>query len=1011
MTRLDKKFNLKAFVSLLIVLVLSLALAFSTACAKKATSSSSSDDSSNTEEEEKPTDKQELPNGDFEWYTDDVSATSPYSTGIKWSRYLGGDTPNKAPSSEGRYGVIDTSKYEDLDDKYKPEDKENPGTPTIDDDTKYLDENVKQDGTKILVIQNKYKTTGTAQYMSPSKSVSIPAGSVGVFSVYVKTKDISAPNSTDEPTGAYIRLTGTVGSSIDPVYIENIDTKGAWVRYIVTIDSSVTSTTSISFALGLGKGNEKNMAGYAEGFAYFDNASFVVVKKSEAPADADIDAKLDYTSATGKYVVDEKDALSEGITERIIDVNFAKAYESKTVNGTGDYNEIRTDKTNGVTNKVMKAGDANASDDFKVGYGDATLKLDGKDVEVKDSIYMVFPKTGKDGKAVFGSSYSYTIDSIGGAALSVKGADYTKDENSITYYRLSFLAKVKTDASSQSGASVAVMDNDKESSSGKFSYFTTTEEDGKYNDGYVRYTVYICTKYEENMNFSVKFSFGPTDNTADPRTLPTGYAIFKDFTFDELDGDKVYNEATSTNVVKLSLLGTHLEDYTKDDDTEEKDSYNITVSDIDAKTVLPKAAVNVYDSNASVKILTEQDGNQIGIVNSDGIVTTEGPVPTKYPASYLGVESLLLDLKNKIQNGNKNVQALMVANAKSDAETVLYMTEKTITSNGSAEFAIKVRVYESQTTAVIRLFKIATLESGEEDGNLSLNIKNGESAKNYVASVEVKNNDAAGLDGWTTIRFFVKAGDDAMKLRLEFGVSGGAALFDLVSDSKSVTTEDELKNAFDDYKFGGEGVEARTGYYYASEEDVGTESKRLKDSDGKVRTVELDAETLYAYALPKTVTADVTDENATVRLYRFDVKDYVIETADDSSDDDSDDDDDADTTTTTDTESGKVAWLNIVSIIIAAVIVVALLAVVVKKFVDDRKRKKAKTQSYYSGYDQTSAHENGSRYSVRNAKKGSKSSNSKKTTVTIQAPDAEDEATEYDYGDGETDDNNDGDDE
>ena len=1001
MTKPDKKFNLKAFVSLMIVLVLSLALAFSTACAKKATSNRTSDDSSSKEEEEKPTDKQTLPNGDFEWYTDDVSASSPYSTGIKWSRYLGGDTPNKAPSSEGRYGVIDTSKYEDLDDKYKPEDKSNPGTPTIAEGTKYLDENVKQDGKKILVIQNKYKT-GTAQYMSPSKSVSIPAGSVGVFSVYVKTKDIAAPNS-DEPTGAYIRLTGTVGSSIDPVYIENIDTKGAWVRYIVTIDPSVTSTTSISFALGLGKGNEKNMSGYAEGFAYFDNASFVVVKKSEAPADADIDAKLDYTSGTGKYVADEKDALSEGITERTIDVNFAKAYESKTVSGTGDYNEIRTDKTNGVTNKVMKAGDANASDDFKVGYGNATLKLDGKDEEVKDSIYMVFPKTGKDGKAVFGSSYSYTIDSIGGAALSVKKADYSVDENSITYYRLSFLAKVKTAASSQSGASVVVMDNGKESSSGKFSYFTTTEEDGKYNDGYVRYTLYICTKYEEDMNFSVKFSFGPTDNTADPRTLPTGYAIFKDFTFDMLDGDKVYNEATSTNVVKLSLLGEHLEDYTKDDDTKEKDSYNITVSDIDAKTVLPKAAVNVYDSNASVKILTEQDGNQIGIVNSQ--------YRADYPVSYLGAAGILNDLEGKIQGDNKHVQALMVANNKGNAETVLYTTEKTITSNGSAEFAIKVRVDEGQTTANIRLFKIATLESGEEDGNLSLNIKNGESAKDYVASVKVTNNNAAGLDGWTTIRFFVKAGDDAMKLRLEFGVSGGAALFDLVSDSKSVTTEDELKNAFDDYKFDGKGVEARTGYYYENEEDVGKENKRLKDKDGKVRTIELDAETLYAYALPKTVTADVTDENATVRLYRFDVKDYVIETADDGDDDDDGDDSTDTPAKTTNTEGGKVAWLNIVSIIIAAVIVVALLAIVIKKFVDDRKRKKAKTQSYYSGYDQTSAHENGSRYSVRNAKKGSKSSDAKKSTVTVQAPDAEDEATEYDYGDGETADKNDGDDE
>lgn len=986
MTRLDKKFNFKAFVSLMIVLVLSLALAFSTACAKKKTTDSSKTPSS-TEDEEKPTDKQELPNGDFEWYTDDVSASSPYSTGIKWSRYLDGDSPNKAPSSEGRYGIIDTAKYEDLDDKYKSNEKINPGTPTITDDTKYLDENIKKEGTKILAVQNKYKETGTAQYLSSSKSVTIPAGSVGVFSVYVNTQDIKAPCFLDGKTGAYIRLTGTVGSSIEPVYIENIDTNGSWVRYVITVTPSVTSSTSLSFALGLGRGNAMDKTYYAEGIAYFDNASFVVVKKSEAPAASEIDATLDYTD--GKYVQNETNAVYESVTEgtaeRTVNVNFAKTYAVKEANGTGAYNEIRTDKNAaGATNKVMKAGDANASDDFKAGYGNATLKIDGKDETVENAVYMVFPKTGKDGKAVFGSSYSYTIDSIGAAALSVRGADYTKDENSITYFRLSFLAKVKTDAASQSGASVTILESTgKDNSNGKFSYFTTAEEDGKYNDGYVRYTFYICTKYSEDMNFSVKFSFGPTDNTDDPRTLPTGYAIFKDFTFDELEGDKVYNEASSTNTVKTSLIGEHLEDYTKDDEEEENDSYNITVSEIDAKVVLDKQAVSVYDSNADVKILTKQEDSNVGIVNSR--------YATNYPASY-NVATLLNDLKGKIQGDNKNVQALMVANAGAN-ETVLYMSEKTVTSNGSQDFSIKVRV-TAGTTATVRLFKIATLESGEEDGNLTLNIKDNE----YVASATVTGNDAAGLDGWTTIRFFVKAGDDNMKLRLEFGVSGGTALFDLVTDSQAITTEDELKAAFDDYKFGGKGVEARTGYYYASKEDVGKESKRLKDSNGKVRTIELEAETLYAYAIPMTVTADVNENNATVRLYRFDVKDYAIETADDT-DDDGDDDDGGDTTPTTNNESGKVAWLNIVSIIIAAVIVLALIAIVVKKFVDDRKRKKAKTQSYYTGYNKTSAHENGSRYSVKNAKKGAK--NADKSTITVQAPDAEDEAVEYDYGDGE----------
>ena len=85
MTRLGKKFNFKAFFTLVAVLTLSLVLAFSAACSKNNNNNSSSSSSSSSSED-KPSDEQSIANGDFEWYTDDVSATSPYHTSIRWTR-------------------------------------------------------------------------------------------------------------------------------------------------------------------------------------------------------------------------------------------------------------------------------------------------------------------------------------------------------------------------------------------------------------------------------------------------------------------------------------------------------------------------------------------------------------------------------------------------------------------------------------------------------------------------------------------------------------------------------------------------------------------------------------------------------------------------------------------------------------------------------------------------------------------------------------------------------------
>ena len=79
----------------------------------------------------------------------------------------------------------------------------------------------------------------------------------------------------------------------------------------------------------------------------------------------------------------------------------------------------------------------------------------------------------------------------------------------------------------------------------------------------------------------------------------------------------------------------------------------------------------------------------------------------------------------------------------------------------------------------------------------------------------VSSNAAALSDGYVLVRFIVKTGDKAMRLRLEFGVDGaGVAMFGTVQTgtSSDVSTEDTLKSSLEDYKFGGKGIGKRTAY-------------------------------------------------------------------------------------------------------------------------------------------------------------------------------------------------------
>ena len=120
MNKIESKFNFKTFITFLTVLVLSLSLAFATACKKSSSSdseSSSSPESSSAEET--VVDEQTLKNGDFE-FTSGKNTSRP-NTATSWTVRSDGADEGYSTGTSSSYVLIDTedSAFDTLTSEYK----------------------------------------------------------------------------------------------------------------------------------------------------------------------------------------------------------------------------------------------------------------------------------------------------------------------------------------------------------------------------------------------------------------------------------------------------------------------------------------------------------------------------------------------------------------------------------------------------------------------------------------------------------------------------------------------------------------------------------------------------------------------------------------------------------------------------------------------------------------------------------------------------------------------------
>ena len=927
MNKTKNKFNFKAFMMLLTALVLSLVFCFASSCGNSSSESTSESESESESVKDEVKDDQMIANGNFEFHIPDSTTKYPYSvsSSVKWTRTSYGTTKSS--------GIIDTT------------DDEHP-------EFKKVHRGEGDDHSKVLMLANDVNSDGegAAQYVVSSTTVTAEYGADYLLTVYVRTDDVAGKYTDNNPTadtGAYIEVRNTVGKSIDSIIIDNIDTKGEWKMYSIYLRPSNIAVTKYQVVLGFGHGDSTVKFRGCSGTAYFDDVKMEKLDngKYEA-ATANETVKLYNDDNTKKT---EKGFLTVDAAKKdasVVKADFTKATQADDVlaGGAGAFNEFN------LNNK-------NDSEGYDVGTPEnGALTID-------------FSKTGRE----YGSSYSYVTKEFNLKKYVNTNKDATTDYKGVM---VSFTANV--DAKSYSkNASVKVMDNGKEN--GGFDSFTTDGKD-------VRYAIYLTTNRANDgsdLTYSLKITFGPTAESSTNTDFPVGKAIFKDFKIVTLTEEEFDLADTSNNGTKVTLLGDYNSDTSEDkDDDTTNDSYDVNTNDA------------MYDPSSTKDTEGRYKGYQVGLNQITGGAYKGSADNDANNKAFLvnsaysynadlnaALEALKADYKAYYPNGNKEVQAIALYSVNGYyIRATSNNLPVTVPANSVYSFSVKLRVLAGK--AFVRLYDY-DLANVDKAGGVA---KFTENNVDYVMATEVTAASKKGGDGYTTVTFIVRTGNEAKDFELQFGFEGeGAMLIGRANKGATYSAAndyDSLAKAFDPeyYTFEEAATHDKVVKYYKSESDAKEGKNPLKDDDGNVRK-DVTTDTVVAYGYLKNDGSD--EKTKVVMLYRYDTIDcttYVIESdANESSSEST-----SNSTSSGSTSTASYAWLQIISIIIAVALIAALVAVIIRMSTKNKKSKKSRKESYYTkGYDKSKRYAG----SGKNLNKNN-----------VEAPDATDEA--YDYGDG-----------
>ncbi len=920
---LKSKLNFKKFLIALLSMLMAVMLAFSVGCDQPTDPSDDGgdDDPSSTTTTE-ATDYQLIKNGDFEFGSTDKT-TYPLSSSINWSKSMGSDV-TIAPSSKGSSGIIDTGdKYEDISSKNKP--SENPGTPyskglIADSELEYDYEdedkrvNPKLDGKKILMINNQNNGLGTAQSYKASSAISVAVDEFYLLSFWIKTVDLSSVY--DANPGAYVKITSSAGSkSNDDFIIKGINTNGEWVKFNLAMKGSSLTSTTVNLIIGLGEGNGTDQNGFVEGFTFIDNVSLKSINEAEYQNASSREIKAsafstETLSLPSSYV--DNDTQSNTPTDKysIVSCKFDFTY-SLTTNALG---VSAPEFANAKTNYPYANGNT-------IGVGDLAT--------AKGVVPSAFGDNDSFNQVVYMNFVNYSAAKFETQEVEVKAGEYKY---------ITFFAKVNVSNANADKLKVEVIDQIADLSEQDTVLYegidTSGLESERYND-WIKYQIFINNPTDKDTSFKVKFTFGSDKDTGDGYELQKGYALVADLAIADVD-EKLYNLAsTNSYISKKQIYGEYIS-YSKVTETETgSDTYGISVDKTQTFTLRDRPATNVsgFNFKSTISDYTNQNKLLYGIINSKYYKDS-----TNVYGSSPEFTNNLTGLNDLKMTGNDYAQVIVMDNKEAGYSRFVTSTY-TVTADTYTKISVKVKAYGDAVSNVSLVSSELNAETREYD---VMKFELGEFSKPLTSKVT---SSSYQKDGWTTVHFYVHAGNEDIALRVMVTngdtqtASRGVVLFDgvtyaSVDGPKFQADKNALKLNFEQFSQEAE-------YTFDSKMDTRSPATvKTSGENGEVietkqyfNPTEVYAGNAYAkFVSYETINADDVIDNTTPNVEQ--------------------------TPTQPEEEDGFTVSLDVTlqisSIIIAIILIGVIATILVRDGLKKRAKRRQKTQAYYeevSGFD------------------------------------------------------------
>jgi len=182
------------------------------------------------------------------------------------------------------------------------------------------------------------KIHGATAFGYTSNSFTLEKGAYYKLSVDVLTYKIGGDNAEDR--GARIYITSNTYAEFSA-----IDTNGEWKTYEVIIETSPSSTTSLTLQLGLGKYSSSYTKGLTTGYAFFDNV--VLEKVEDNDETPEVEGKKAYDAAVAKQLEGNKQVTTATL---------------KVPNGTFDFGSASISSSSTPSSWALVTGNSGKSD-------------------------------------------------------------------------------------------------------------------------------------------------------------------------------------------------------------------------------------------------------------------------------------------------------------------------------------------------------------------------------------------------------------------------------------------------------------------------------------------------------------------------------------------------------------------------------------------------------------------------------------------------------------------------